>query len=404
MDNNDSDNKGEEIMVYKAEKRRFEFKLNKGSIINDKRCRYLNPWVLLFLLSFLNLQVTGQYLTVTRKSAKIRKHHAINSHVIEKVIKGTHLIMLKEANSQTNNYYKVRCSAISQDGWIHRTDVKKIKGDLPAAFVISGYKYATNIFNTGQIPQDYYSSVEGLEGEQLKTGLHRIIRNHKIFTYDEVYSILGKTDQDPYDTMNVVLLYTARTVNKNHKDRGGRYDYNKNGYLYEDAWNREHVWPKSFGFANETDTAYTDLHHIRPADRTINTERNNRSFDYGTEPYSDNDGKVKTECFTSTEWTWEPPDFVKGDIARMIFYMAVRYEGYDKDGLITGDLEVVDEIPAKGSKEPNLGKLSTLLEWHKQDPVDNWERRRNDIIFKKYQGNRNPFIDHPEFVEKIWQN
>jgi endonuclease I len=64
----------------------------------------------------------------------------------------------------------------------------------------------------------------------------------------------------------------------------------------------------------------------------------------------------------------------------------------------------VDEIPAKGSKEPNLGKLSTLLEWHKQDPVDNWERRRNDIIFKKYQGNRNPFIDHPEFVEKIWQN
>jgi hypothetical protein len=104
MDNNDSDNKGEEIMVYKAEKYWFEFKLNKGSIINVRRCRYLNPWFLLFLLSFLNLQVTGQYLTVTRKSAKIRKHHAINSHVIEKVIRGTYLIMLKEANSQTNNY------------------------------------------------------------------------------------------------------------------------------------------------------------------------------------------------------------------------------------------------------------------------------------------------------------
>ena len=58
------------------------------------------------------------------------------------------------------------------------------------------------------------------------------------------------------------------------------------------AWSREHVLPKSFGFPNQQDTAYTDLHHIRPADRTVNSNRNNRSFDYATEPFYDNNGKV----------------------------------------------------------------------------------------------------------------
>jgi endonuclease I len=84
--------------------------------------------------------------------------------------------------------------------------------------------------------------------------------------------------------------------------------------------------------------------------------------------------------------------------------MAVRYEGYLKDGVKIDDLEIIDEIIPKGSKEPKMGKLSTLLEWHTQDPVDNWERRRNHIIYSKYQGNRNPFIDFPEFADKIWGN
>jgi len=277
-------------------------------------------------------------------------------------------------------------------------------GILKAQNSNENYNVPANVFGIGQIPPGYYASVGNDEGEPLRLKLHQLTRNHKTFTYDEVYSILEKTDQDPFDTINVILLYTGRTVNRNYKDRGGRYKYEENGYVYQDSWNREHVWPKSFGFPKKKDTAYTDLHHIRPADRTINTKRNNRTFEESTEPFFDNGGTIKTECLTTTDWTWEPPDFVKGDVARMIFYMAVRYEGYEKSGKIIQNLEIVDEIISKKSKEPKMGKLSTLLDWHKQDPVDNWERRRNDIIFRNYQGNRNPFIDHPEFVEKIWNN
>lgn len=356
----------------------------------------------LMLIGFSNM-AEAQYLKVKKKTAKIRNAAGVNGGVIEEVSKGTLLVILKEASTSTNNYYKVRCSINRCAGWIIRTSVKRIKEEIPDE-IFEDYKYATNVFGVGQIPSDYYSSTFLLDGEQLKIKLHQIIKGHKKFTYKEVYSALEKTDQDPYDTLNIVLLYTARSVNRNHKDKGGRFDYKINGYTYQDSWNREHVWPKSYGFPYESDTAYTDLHHIRPADRTINTERNNRSFDYGTIPLSDNNGKVLTECFTSTDWTWEPPDYVKGDIARMVFYMAIRYEGFEKNDEFIGDLEIVDSIPAKNSKDPRLGKLSTLLEWHKLDPVDNWERRRNDIIYKDYQGNRNPFIDYPEFVSKIWKN
>lgn len=355
-----------------------------------------------FFLCF-SSSLEAQYLKVKSKTGKIRDIAGINGNVLEKVNKGAYLMIVKEADASTNNYYKVKCNMADCEGWIVRTSVKKIKTEIPDE-VFEEYKYATNVFNIGQIPSGFYKSVKDLEGDSLKLKLHHLIRNHKTFTYDEVYSIIEKTDQDPYDTMNVVLLYTGRSMNRKYKDHGGRYEYKKHGYTYQDAWNREHVWPKSFGFPNEKDTAFTDLHHIRPADRTINSNRNNRSFDYATEPFFDNNGEVETECYKSDEWTWEPPDVVKGDIARMVLYMAARYEGYELDGSIVQDLEVVDSIPSKGSHDPKLGKLSTLLEWHIQDPVDNWERRRNDIIFRKYQGNRNPFIDHPEFVGRIWQN
>ncbi|HNQ43440.1 MAG TPA: endonuclease, partial [Candidatus Cloacimonadota bacterium] len=91
---------------------------------------------------------------------------------------------------------------------------------------------------------------------------------------------------------------------------------------------------------------------------------------------------------------WEPREVEKGDVARMILYMAVRYEGTDT----TYDLELQDVTPTTG---PFYGKLSTLLAWHEQDPPDAWEQRRNDRIQER-QGNRNPFIDHPEFVSLIW--
>lgn len=87
---------------------------------------------------------------------------------------------------------------------------------------------------------------------------------------------------------------------------------------------------------------------------------------------------------------------MKGDVARMLFYMAVRYEG--DDGY--PDLELNDKT-GNGSA-PYHGKQSVLLEWNKQDPVDDRKRKRNEIIYEKYQHNRNPFINHPEWAGDIW--
>ena len=100
----------------------------------------------------------------------------------------------------------------------------------------------------------------------------------------------------------------------------------------------------------------------------------------------------------ATTYTWEPRDAVKGDVARMIFYMATRYEGDSGEP----DLEVVDYAPSAPNGEPVHGVLSALFQWHIEDPVDEWEENRNDIIYEDYQENRNPFIDHPEFVELIF--
>jgi len=111
-------------------------------------------------------------------------------------------------------------------------------------------------------------------------------------------------------------------------------------------------------------------------------------FDWGGFEFEEVEG-----CYYDFD-SWEPPDRVKGDVARMMFYMAVRYEG-DND---TYDLELLNKT---GTYGPKFGKLSTLLQWHELDPVDEREQHRNEVIYS-YQHNRNPFIDHPEFVEKIW--
>lgn len=347
--------------------------------------------------------VDGQYLKVSRKS-NIRQQPSSQSAILETAQKDQYLTLL-DNGSQVEGYYHILIS--SGAGWIYRTMVRRYEGIIP------GEEASSWMINRSEtalpdiagynpvIPDAYYQDAEGLEGDSLKAALHRIIRGHKKYGYDDLWNLLPITDTDPRAEGNVILLYTMRTQKSIYRDRGGKYDYTASGYLYSDSWNREHVWAKSRGFPEEKDTAFTDLHHLRPADRSVNTGRNNRNFDYADEPYYDN-GVTPTKCKEGSEtWVWEPPDEVKGDVARMIFYMAVRYEGHLEDGEMRGDLEVVDRTPTGDIKEPIIGKLSALLEWHLNDPVSNWERRRNDIIHT-YQGNRNPFIDHPEWIEKIW--
>ncbi|TGB02908.1 endonuclease [Halobacillus salinus] len=229
----------------------------------------------------------------------------------------------------------------------------------------------------GTSTSGYYASASGLTGSSLKAALHNIIDDHSELSYSQVWDALRHTDEDPYNTNNVVLLYSGDSISK----------YENGGYV--DEWNREHVWAKSHGDFGTSQGAGTDLHHLRPTDVSINSSRGNLDFDNGGSALAE----APSNYYDSD--SWEPRDEVKGDVARMIFYMATRYEG--DAGEV--DLEIATYTGTSGAF---LGKLSTLKQWHEMDPVSDFERNRNDIIFSDYQGNRNPYIDHPEFVEYIW--
>jgi len=260
----------------------------------------------------------------------------------------------------------------------------------PSKFTNRVEKYVVTIvfvfvsfFCFAQIPAGYYDSADGLTGDTLKTVLHNIIKGHTELSYAAVKEALKDTDEDTANPNNVICLYSGWSYAKTEFGNGS------------EQWNREHVWSKSHGNFGNTPPCGTDLHHLRPADASVNSAKNNRDFDYGATQYVDGSGT--TDCYYSTD-IWEPRDEVKGDVARMIFYMATRYEGDTGEP----DLEVVDYVNTSPNNEPYYGKLSTLIAWNAADPVDDWERNRNNIIYYDYQNNRNPFIDHPEYVNAIW--
>ncbi|MGG0669633.1 endonuclease [Lederbergia citrisecunda] len=235
------------------------------------------------------------------------------------------------------------------------------------------------IVTNEEVPADsYYKNAIGKEGQELKAALHDIISDHRQLSYAEVWEALKETDKDPNNPNNVILLYSG---DSRSKDRNG-------GNVGD--WNREHVWAKSHGDFGTSKGPGTDIHHLRPTDVQVNSARGNLDFDYGGNAVKGCDG-----CFKSAN-SWEPPDRVKGDVARMLFYMATRYEPGDRV-----DLELNERL--NNGSNPYHGKLSVLLEWHEMDPVDAFERNRNKTI-EQWQGNRNPFIDHPEWVQSIWQS
>ncbi|MGW3158688.1 endonuclease I family protein [Streptomyces sp. NPDC001089] len=224
----------------------------------------------------------------------------------------------------------------------------------------------------------YYKNAVGKTGASLKSSLHTIISSQSKISYAPVWNALKVTDQDPNNSNNVILLYSgvSRSKSLNGGDVGD--------------WNREHTWAKSHGDFGEVTGPGTDLHHLRPADVQVNGVRGNLDFDNGGSAVTNGGGsKVDSDSF-------EPRDADKGDVARMILYMAVRYDG--GDGF--ADLEP-DEKVNNGSA-PYIGKLSVLKQWNEQDPPSAFEEKRNQVIYDTYQHNRNPFIDHPEWVEAIW--
>lgn len=244
----------------------------------------------------------------------------------------------------------------------------------------------------GQIPNGYYNNAKNLTGQELKSALNNIIKRHTKYPYTnsstDVWDILKEADRDPNNSNNVIGIYSNFSMDAMAEYAGGS------------GWSREHVWAQSRGNFDRSHDAGTDTHHIRACDISTNSARSNRNFDYGDFNYVDKSGTYKgsTDSKTSnSNFVWEPRDEVKGDVARMIFYMATRYEGNNGEP----DLELTENHLSNGDQSPLHSKLSVLLEWHLMDIVSDEERRRNDIIYG-FQNNRNPFIDHPEYVCKIY--
>lgn len=230
----------------------------------------------------------------------------------------------------------------------------------------------------GGYDSTYYANAVGKTGTALRGSLHAIINVQTTLSYDQVWEALRDTDQDPANSNNVILLYSGRSQSK-YLNGGGAND-----------WNREHVWAKSHGGFGTSTGPGTDVHHLRPTDVSVNSLRGNKDFDHGGSPVGE-----APDCYTDAD-SWEPRDAVKGDVARMIMYMAIRYEGDDS----WPDLEM-NQLVNNGST-PYHGRLSVLLQWNQQDPPDAFEQRRNQVIYERWQGNRNPFVDHPEWATSIW--
>lgn len=235
----------------------------------------------------------------------------------------------------------------------------------------------------------YYAGASSKKGEDLRILLHDIIKGHQFYSYNEVWEILKDTDEDPENSDNVLMFYTGESRPKNGQEG------NEEGGGGVPRWNREHVWAKSKGFPRPGLIPYTDAHHLRACDVKLNAKRGNRFF-----------AELKTSDAVSTEGNkignrfFEPAKDFRGDVARMILYMDVRYEGGNESEpqLIVSD-ELGDAAVEEGTAR--FGKLSDLVRWNEEDPVDDLERARHEKIFK-WQKNRNPFIDHPEWVNKIW--
>ena len=221
--------------------------------------------------------------------------------------------------------------------------------------------------------ENTYEKLSSLTEAELLAALRNLMTaTHKYkSTYAESRDLATKTDCEGGDG-KIVLLYTSSKVEFS--------DFIGSGSI---GWNREHVWPKSLG-GFDNSGAGADLHHVRPDDVTTNANRGNLKFGNVT-----GGSEVKGSSLVSgalggysAGGYFEPLDNVKGDVARICLYVYVRYGAeLSKCSSITNVFESVD----------------VLLEWCESDPVDTWEMGRNEVV-GKIQGNRNVFIDYPEYA------
>lgn len=266
---------------------------------------------------------------------------------------------------------------------------------MPLLWLLSG-----NVL--GQIPAGYYTPATGQTGEALQIALYNIIKNHTVASYtpgvwDAFYTTDVKSTGYVWDMYSDVPGGTPAyqfILGSSQCGSGG-------GGVEGDCYSREHSFPKSW--FNDLSPMYTDLFHIYPVDQYVNNRRNDNPYGTVSAPTwtSSNGGKLgpcTTPGYTGT--VFEPIDAYKGDLARTYFYMATRYENV----IATWQNNNPNgAVVLNGTSYPAYQAwfLNMLIQWHTQDPVSPKEIARNDSVFK-IQNNRNPFIDHPEYVAAVW--
>ncbi len=242
-------------------------------------------------------------------------------------------------------------------------------------------------FTYAQIPT-YYNDVDvTLTGTALQSALTtKITVTHTNFlSYTPgVWEASMVTDLDPSNSSNVLLIYGYDDGDGNSLTDRSRSKTANGGNAGTD-WNREHTYPKSLGDPNlGTSGPGADGHHLRPSDVQMNSNR-------GSLKFIDGSGNA-----SATGSGWYPGDEWKGDVARMMMYMYVRYGSRCLPSAVA--------IGTTNSTDSNM--IDLLLEWNVEDPVSDFERQRNtyheDTSNTYAQGNRNPFIDNPAFATSIW--
>ncbi len=239
-----------------------------------------------------------------------------------------------------------------------------------------------SVIGYSQAPS-YYNDVDlTLSGNALKNELaSKVTTTHITFlSYTPgIWDALKQTDLDPTNAAKVILMYGYNDtdgVSSTDRTRG----VNNNGGGSTD-WNREHVYPKSLGIPNLGTTGPgADAHHLRPADVSRNSSRSNRKFADG----SGNSG-------ATSQGHWYPGDEFRGDVARMMMYMYIRY----------GNRCLPKNVGVGSAVSGDGNMIQLFLEWNAEDPVSSLELQRNPVL-QNLQGNRNPFIDNPAFATQIW--
>ena len=263
-----------------------------------------------------------------------------------------------------------------------------------------------------QIPTGYYNSATGT-GYTLKTQLHNIIDGHTDQGYRGLYDTFELSDRDKYyENDNSILdIYSEKPEGPDAYEYfygGGQQDDGSGGTQEGQKYNREHIIPQSY-FSSQL-PMYADAHYILPTDKYVNGQRGNFPFGVvGTATLTTTNGSKRGGNLNSgysagyAGTVFEPIDEFKGDVARMFFYFATRYESQLAGFYTTASTATESKAMFDGTENHAFSPtfLNILLTWNAQDPVSQREIDRNNAIYGR-QRNRNPYIDHPEYAAAVW--